>query len=253
MRWLRRILRRLCSLAAAATLTFVALTVTQVLLARFVTPPLTLTMVERVVEHAKQTGELQWVRYSPRSWPMDHPAARAVVASEDGRFFAHRGFDWQAICLAVEEAQGGGRLRGASTISQQVARNLFLWQGRSWVRKSLEAWYTLWLEWLVPKHRILELYLDVAETGPMTFGFEAGAELWYGRGADDASEEELARIAGILPSPNRWRPDGEQARRRARFIRTNPAPFPGDRGFDRFAEQVSGVGAWDCAQGMLRR
>lgn len=251
MRWIARIARRLSLLLGGLAFAFTALTVSQVLLARFVTPPVTITMLERVVDHARRTGELRWVSYAPRRWPMDHPAARAVVASEDGRFFAHGGFDWNAICLAVEEATDGGRLRGASTISQQVARNVFLWQGRSWVRKGLEAWYTAWLELLVPKPRILELYLNVAETGPMTFGFEAGARRWYGEPADALSEQRIARIAGILPSPLRWEPGGEEAGRRARFIRANPAPFPGDPGFDRFADRVRAYGPLDCTWEML--
>lgn len=253
MRWFRRMLRRLAPCLLGALLAFAAFSVGQVLLARFVTPPVTFTMLERVVEHARATGELQWVRYHPRPWPIDHPAARAVVASEDARFFAHAGFDWEAVCRAVEEASGGGRLRGASTISQQVARNVFLWQGRSWARKGLEAWYTVWLELLVPKERILALYLNVAETGPMTFGFEAGARHWFGRSADDLSEVELARIAGILPSPRRWAPDGDEAARRARFVRANPAPFPTDPGFERFAAQVRSQRPWSCARSLLPR
>lgn len=253
MRWFRRMLRRLALLTVTALLAAAAFSVAQVLLARFVTPPATITMIERAVEHARATGELRWVRHHPRAWPADHPAARAVVASEDGRFFAHAGFDWESICRAVEEASDGGRLRGASTISQQVARNVFLWQGRSWLRKGLEAWYTVWLELLVPKERILALYLNVAETGPMTFGFEAGARHWYGRSADELSEAQLARIAGVLPSPRRRDPKGEEAGRRARFIRANPAPFPSDPGFDRFAAQVRGQRPWGCVRSLIGR
>lgn len=209
--------------------------VAQVAAARFVDPPMTPTMLARVWTHATTEGELHGVAYHPRRWSTDHPAAHAVVASEDARFFLHRGFDWDGICGAVATAREGGPLRGASTISQQVARNLFLWQGRSWVRKGLEVWYTVWLELLLPKERILELYLNVAETGPMTFGFEAGAQRWFDRPADRLTVDQARRIAGILPLPTARTPDGPSASRRAVFIAGHPAPFPGDPGFEAMA------------------
>lgn len=225
-------LARTARLAAMLAGLALLASVVQVLTVRFVTPPVTPHMVSRVVEHTVAERELRWVDYRPRRYDPDHPVARAAVASEDARFFLHTGFDWDAMCGAVLDAQSGRRLRGASTLTQQVARNLFLWQGRSWVRKALEAWYTVWLELLLPKERILELYLNIAETGPMTFGFEAGAHRWYGVGADALGRDQAGRLVGILPAPVSRRPDGSAAGRRAGFVAAHPAPFPGDAHFD---------------------
>lgn len=127
-------------------------TVLQVVVVRVVGPPWTLTMLERAI------SERSWPSRMPRRLERLGPhGPRAVVASEDARFFLHDGFDTRAICRAVRDASRGKRLRGASTITQQVAKNVFLWGGRSYTRKVVEAWYTFWLERLVPKQRILEL------------------------------------------------------------------------------------------------
>ena len=120
-----------------------------------------------------------------------------------------------------------------------MARNVFLWQGRSWLRKGLESWYTLLLELLVPKARILELYLNVAETGPMTFGFEAGAQRHFDSSAADLSPEQAARLAAILPAPRRWNPDSPAAGERAAHTLDNLVPFPGDPGFDAMKREWS--------------
>jgi monofunctional biosynthetic peptidoglycan transglycosylase len=132
------------------------------------------------------------------------PALRAaVVASEDQRFFEHGGFDWRSLQSALGAWWDGDRLRGASTISQQVAKNLFLWPGRSWLRKGLEAWLTLWIEWLWPKPRILEVYLNVVELGDGVFGAEAAARRYFGRSAAGLTAHESALLAAMLPSPRR--------------------------------------------------
>jgi monofunctional biosynthetic peptidoglycan transglycosylase len=134
-------------------------------------------------------------------------AALAVVAAEDQKFPQHHGFDIAAIRDAVHSNASGGRLRGASTLTQQVARNLFLWQGRSYLRKGLEAWFTLLLEVLWSKERILEVYLNIAETGKQTFGVEAAAWRFFQRPASALSREQAALIAAVLPSPRRSRLD----------------------------------------------
>jgi monofunctional biosynthetic peptidoglycan transglycosylase len=135
------------------------------------------------------------------------PALRAaVVASEDQRFFAHRGFDFVAMRGALGEWRDGERLRGASTISQQLAKNLFLWPGRSVLRKALEAWLTAWLEALWPKERILEVYLNVVELGDGVFGAEAAARRYFGHGAAALDAHEAALLAAMLPSPRRSNP-----------------------------------------------
>ncbi len=128
-------------------------------------------------------------------------AALAVVASEDQAFPTHWGFDFDEIQDAIKENQYRKRPRGASTISQQVAKNVFLWTGRSYVRKALEVYFTTLIELIWGKKRILEVYLNVAETGPMTFGVEAAAERYYGHSAASLSRSEAARIAAVLPNP----------------------------------------------------
>lgn len=225
--------RRLALLAAILA----CVPVGQVLIARWFDPWYTWTMLERAWEH-RDDADGRWFpdyRPLPTASLGRHPA-RAAVASEDGWFFHHPGFDCQQIKDALDDAAAGRGSRGASTISQQVARNVFLWQERSWLRKGLEAGYTVLLELLVPKERILELYLSVAETGPMTFGFEAAAWRWFNKPAAELSADEAARIVAILPSPQRWTPDSDTSRRRARQINDQRVPFPGDPGFEEMAE-----------------
>jgi monofunctional biosynthetic peptidoglycan transglycosylase len=137
-------------------------------------------------------------------WERISPAMRrAVVVAEDQRFLVHRGFDWKAVERAVRDRTSGSsrRLRGASTLTQQLAKNLFLWPGRSLVRKGLEAWFTVWLELLLPKRRILELYLNVAQLGPCRFGVEAAARRYFGLPAAELGPERAAALAAVLPNP----------------------------------------------------
>ena len=129
---------------------------------------------------------------------------RAVIASEDTRFCLHDGFDWQAIDKAKRENAEGGRLRGASTISQQTAKNVLLWPGRDWLRKGLEAYTTFFMERLWSKRRIMETYLNIAEWGPGLYGAEAAARFHFGKTAGTLTDEEAARLAVILPDPRRW-------------------------------------------------
>ena len=131
-------------------------------------------------------------------------AALAVVASEDQDFPAHWGFDFDEIQDAIKENQTRKRARGASTISQQVAKNVFLWTGRSYIRKGLEVYFTVLIELIWGKKRILEVYLNVAETGPMTFGVEAASQRYYGHPAATLSRAEAARIAAVLPNPRQF-------------------------------------------------
>jgi monofunctional glycosyltransferase len=130
--------------------------------------------------------------------------SEAIIAAEDAHFCTHRGIDWGELRAAVVDAQEGGRLRGGSTITQQVAKNLFLWQGRSYVRKALEAPLALWIDLVLPKRRILELYLNIAAWGPSgEFGIEAGARRAFGKSARALTAEEAALMAAILPNPAR--------------------------------------------------
>ena len=146
--------------------------------------------------------------------------ARAVIASEDQKFCFHHGFDWGSIDSAMQTYQGGGRLRGASTISQQTARSLFLLPVRSWIRKGLEAWLTVLEEALWPKRRILAVYLNVVDWGHGNFGAEAAARDYFHRPAASLSQRQAARLAAILPDPDEWRAakPGPYVARRAALI-----------------------------------
>ena len=145
---------------------------------------------------------------------------KAVIASEDSRFCLHDGFDWAAIDKASAKNARGKRLRGASTITQQTAKNVFLWPGRDWIRKGLEAYTTVFIEALWSKPHIMETYLNVVEWGPGIYGAEAAARYHFGKTAGTLSAEEAARLAVILPDPRHWRanPPGPYIRARAQVI-----------------------------------
>lgn len=181
---------------------------------RYVDPPVTAMML--VQEIPLRAQRHVWVGRGAIS----AAAARAVIASEDQRFLAHNGFDMHAIRQAVEEYRDGRGLRGASTISQQVAKNLFLWPGRSFVRKGIEVYFTLLLEALWPKERILEVYLNVAELGNGVFGVEAAAREYFGATAAALGDEQAALLAAVLPNPKVLHPDrpSDYVRRRQAWI-----------------------------------
>ncbi len=154
--------------------------------------------IARSIQHAPFSVQHRWAE-----WATIAPVMRlAVVAAEDQKFPHHWGFDFDAISDAVDDATAGGRLRGASTISQQVARNLFLWQGRSWLRKGLEAYLTVLLEACWPKRRILEVYLNVAEFGDGLYGVAAGTPVFFGKPPAALSAREAALMAAVLPNPH---------------------------------------------------
>lgn len=144
-------------------------------------------------------------RHVARDWvalsDISPALARSVIAAEDSRFCSHSGFDLEAIRKAAERNAKGQRLRGASTISQQTAKNAFLWPGRSYVRKGLEAWFTLLIELMWGKSRIMEVYLNIAEMGPGIYGAEAASRHWFNKPASRLSNAEAARLAAILPQP----------------------------------------------------
>lgn len=188
------------------------LPVPAVLLLAVVQPPTTTVMLNRAVERLFDGDRPIYPRRVVVSREQISPyLRRAVLASEDDRFYLHHGFDLVEIDKALEKKRQGGKLRGASTITQQVAKNLFLWEGRSYVRKGLEAYVTVWLELLLSKDRILDLYLNLAEWGDGVFGAEAAAQRHYGKPAAKLTREESARLAAILPSPLRWSPNGSVA------------------------------------------
>jgi len=216
-------LRRLCRWFAVAFFSlFLLLAVGPFLAAflfKFVMPPTTMFMLDRTLERA---WAFEWPPYPYRdAVPMSAISPhlpRAVLASEDAKFYLHHGFDFDQIVDALEDYGDGRPLRGASTISQQTAKNLFLWEGRSFVRKGLEAWITVALETVLSKDRILEIYLNSAEWGDGIFGADAAAQRYFKKPAAQLTRGEAARLAAILPSPQRWKPDGAVARRRAARI-----------------------------------
>lgn len=158
-------------------------------------------VVTREIEAMRAGHDSQLYKHWRAYDDMSKEAALAVVASEDQAFPTHWGFDFDEIQDAMRENQTRKRPRGASTISQQVAKNVFLWNGRSYVRKALEVYFTVLIELIWGKKRILEVYLNVAETGPLTFGVAAASERFYGHSPDRLSRDEAARIAAVLPNP----------------------------------------------------
>jgi monofunctional biosynthetic peptidoglycan transglycosylase len=178
-----------------------------------------MVMVIRTVERVFNGAHPIYPRRQPVPMARISPwLRRAVVAAEDDRFYRHNGFDFQEIARALEAHEQGKPLRGASTISQQTAKNLFLWDGRSYLRKALEAYLTVVLEALLPKERILEIYLNLVEWGDGVFGAEMAAQVSYGKAAALLSREEAAKMAAVLPNPRGWNVAGPLARRRARVI-----------------------------------
>ncbi len=187
---------------------------------RFAPPPGTWTMLER-----KLSGDVIIHPWTPLE-DISPQLVRAVIAAEDSRFCLHAGIDMEAVKEAFEDNRknGGkknGRRRGGSTISQQTAKNVFLWNGGGWVRKGLETWFTLVSETIWGKRRTMELYLNVAEWGNGYFGAEAAAQGRFGKSAADLTKGEAALLAAVLPSPNKWRAvnPGPYVKRRAATIR----------------------------------
>jgi monofunctional biosynthetic peptidoglycan transglycosylase len=222
----RRILRRL--LLAIAVLLLAPVPV--ILLMAVVNPPTTSLMLQRTVSRAWNGKRPVFPRHAPVSHAQLSPNLhRAVLASEDDRFYLHHGVDLVEIRTALARRKAGGGLRGASTLTQQVAKNVFLWNGRSFIRKGLELYLALWIELLLTKERILDLYLNLAEWGDGVFGAEAAARMHFRKSAASLTREEAARLAAVLPSPIRWKPQGSVATRRSAVILSRmryPAPKP---------------------------
>lgn len=179
---------------AKAIAGFAALTVVLVVMFKFVPVPVTATMLMDENGITKDWESLDNI---------DRNLVSAVIAAEDSRFCEHFGFDAEAIEQAMKENMEGGRIRGGSTISQQTAKNVFLWQGGGYFRKGLEAWFTFWIELVWGKRRIMEVYLNVAETGIGTYGAEAGSQRYFGHSAARLSADEASRMAAALPSPKK--------------------------------------------------
>ena len=176
-------------------LALVVLSIAWVVLYRFLPPPMTWLQARDAING--QHVEREWVPLTA----MTKSLPRAVIGAEDANFCSHRGLDLEAIQAAAMANSSGKKLRGGSTISQQTAKNAFLWPGRSYVRKGLEAWFTLLIELVWGKPRIMEVYLNIVEMGPGIYGMEAAAEHYFDTTADKLSARQAARLAAILPQP----------------------------------------------------
>lgn len=170
------------------------------ILYRWIPPTTTAFMIRHAVVHQ------EFYRYDwESSENMSKWVGKAMVASEDQKFYDHFGFDIEAVQKALKDRERGRRVRGASTISQQVVKNLFLWPGQSWIRKGLEASYTLWLELVLPKERILEIYVNIAEFGYGVYGAEAAAQRYFDKPASKLTRSESALMAVVLPNPKKMK------------------------------------------------
>lgn len=222
-----------------------ALSILQVLALRFIDPPFTAFMAARQFE-AWTAGERDFrIAYDWRDLDAIAPSLPvSLIAAEDQNFANHGGFDFQAIEKARANNARGRKVRGASTISQQLAKNLFLWSGRSWVRKGIEAWYTVLIEALWPKARIIEVYANVAEFGDGIYGAQAAARSFWRKDAARLTPTESARLAAVLPNPKHYsaaRP-GPYVQRRGRWIERNVRRIGGTGYLEGLGSQKSETG-----------
>lgn len=210
---LARIITSLLSIAgfvARAAVVFVAVTVVWVLAYRFINPPTTWLMMtegwggQRIIQHNVPLEAVAPTLY------------HSIIGAEDSGFCSHMGFDLEAIDKALKDADNGARLRGASTLTQQTAKNAFLWPGRNFIRKGLEAYFTVLMEALWPKRRIMEIYLNVVEFGPGVFGAEAAARSMFKKPARNLNAHEAALLAAVLPNPKQMRAEVPSAYVRSR-------------------------------------
>ncbi len=202
---MRKIFGRLWSIVWKVTLSFFLLSVISVVVYRWVRVPITPLMMIRNIEHFG----------NGKGWEMKHDWVEledispklqlAVVCSEDQNYLKHFGVDWGAIQKAMKENEKGKRVRGGSTITQQTAKNVFLWQGRSYLRKGLELWFTLLIEVVWSKERIMEVYLNSIEMGDGVYGAEAASQYWFHKSAKQLNKDEASAIAAILPNPIRYK------------------------------------------------
>lgn len=205
-----------------ALLWFIAFSVFSVIVFRFVPVPFTPLMISRAFEHKEAGREMtashDWVPIEEISPNLQ----KAVIASEDDLFLTHNGFNFDAMYKAFKNNNKGKKLKGGSTISQQTAKNVFLWQGRSYLRKGLEAYFTVLIEMLWSKERIMEVYLNSIEMGDGVYGAQAAAQYWYSKDAKDLTKYQAAGIAAILPNPRRFKAvksSGYTERRKGRIIK----------------------------------
>lgn len=177
---------------------FFVIHILYIVVLKWINPPFTITQVQQMFEQGKLKRD--YISYDK----MGDNIKIAVVSSEDQKFPVHNGFDIDGIQKAIDKNKSGKKLHGGSTISQQVAKNVFLWQGRSWLRKGLEVYFTFMIEKIWSKQRILEMYLNTSEMGIGVFGIEAASEYYFNKPAKDLTKNEAARIAAALPLPRKY-------------------------------------------------
>lgn len=201
---------------------FFGISILLVVLFKWITVPFTPLMITRAIEQKMDGQEMtcshDWVPLEDISVNLQ----KAVIASEDGNFLKHNGFDFKAMQKAFKNNNRGKKLKGGSTISQQTAKNVFLWQGRSYIRKGLEAYFTFLIELVWGKERIMEVYLNSIEMGKGVYGAEAAAEHWYRTDAKDLTKIQAAGIAAILPNPRKYKATNSSSyieRRKGKIVR----------------------------------
>lgn len=199
-------LKKFWNIIRKVAIWFFAITFIWVLLLRFINPPITYLMVQRGFERKAEGKEWQVEKSWVNIEDLSNNLKRATLAGEDANFINHWGFDFKAMGKALEKNQNGKKLRGGSTISQQTAKNVFLWPGRSYIRKAFEAYFTVLIELLWGKERILEVYLNVIEMGDGVYGAEAATQKYFGKSAQSMSKSQAALIIAVLPNPLRWSP-----------------------------------------------
>jgi monofunctional glycosyltransferase len=213
-------IKRFFNLLFRIILWFLVVTVGWVFVYKFIPVPVTVTMISNAVKNIGSEESFLW-RYDWTPIEAVSPHLQmAVVAAEDQKFPEHFGFDFDAMEKALENNEKGGRVKGGSTISQQTAKNAFLWQGRTYIRKGLEAYFTGLIELIWGKKRILEVYVNIAEMGPGIYGAQAAAKHYFNKDAAQLSAREAALLAAILPSPKTYsvKNPGPYVRRRQAWI-----------------------------------
>lgn len=205
-------IRKLFALVLKTFLSLILGSIVLVVAYKWIPPPGTLLMLQRKIEAISSGAESSEIHYEWVSLDEISPyLVTAVVSSEDRKFLIHEGFDWDAIERAMDYNEGvgakKGRMRGASTISQQVAKNVFLWNHRSWLRKGLEAYFTFLIEKIWGKRRIMEMYVNVIEMGDRVFGAQAASTYYFKKSPDKLTQLDAALIAAVLPNPRRYRVD----------------------------------------------
>jgi monofunctional biosynthetic peptidoglycan transglycosylase len=215
-------IKKMFSWLKKAMLWFLGFSILIVIIFKWVPVPITPLMITRVIENKLDGNDAvlshAWVPLEEISPNLQ----KAVIASEDGNFLTHHGFDFAAMQKAFKNNQKGKRLKGGSTISQQTAKNVFLWQGRSYLRKGLEAYFTVLIELIWGKERIMEVYLNSIEMGNGVYGAEEAARVWYRTNANNLTKREAAGIAAILPNPRKYKAANSSSyieRRKDRILR----------------------------------